>query len=332
MMKKRFLTLILAAVLTLSACGTTEKNEETTTAPEVTEADRPVNHVVEGDTEGLTPAVWQVTDPESGNSIKMMGTIHIVPDTEAIVPQYVMDVYNESDGIAIEYDVSKVQTDMVVQIQYLSYFIPKDGSLITDHLTAENYEGAKAYLTELGFYNEMLDSYNAQYWESLLTSASIMSLEGMKESGVDTYFTDLAKADGKEVRDIEELEDQMNALTATTDDMCNYSIAEFLKLDKAEFEADFMELYNLWATGDVEGYLAADAESMEGYPEELMADYQVYSDLMLTQRNIGMAEKAAEYIENGDNIFYMVGFAHFCGEGSVIDLLAEQGYTVERIY
>ncbi len=329
-MKKRSLALILAAMLALTSCGKTQ--EETTTTTPAEDVPAVADRVVEGDASGLTPAVWQVTDPESGNSIKMMGTIHIVPDTAAIVPQYVMDIYNDSDAIAVEYDVSKVNTDMVVQIQYMSYFVLNDGTTIKDHLTPENYEGAKALLTELGYYNEAFDSYNASYWESLLTSASVMSLEGMKQSGVDQYFIGIAKEDGKEVRDIEELEDQMLALTACTDELTNYNVSEMLELSSEEFEESFMELYNMWATGDVEGFEAADAEGMAEFPEELKADYEVYNNLMLTQRNMGMAEEAAEYIRNGDNIFYMVGFAHFCGDGSVVDLLEEQGFTVERIY
>ena len=353
-MKKRILTLILAAMLTLSACGTTEQPEATTTTPaetttaaettaddttspaETTEAEEEksfiTNRVIEGDTTGLTPAVWQVTDPESGNSLKMMGTIHLIPETSSPVPQYVMDIYNESDGIAVEYDISRVQLDMVVQIKYLSYFVLNDGTLITDHLTPENYEGVKARLTEYGMYNEAFDAYSANYWESLLTSARVLNIEGMQDTGIDSYFIGIAKEDGKEVRDIEELETQMNALTASTDEMLNYSISEMLSITDEEFEEDFMELYNMWATGDVDGYVEMDNEGMDEYPEELLEDYEHYNDLMMVQRNIGMAEKAAEYIENGDNIFYMVGFAHFCGDGSVIDLLEEQGYTVERIH
>ena len=45
-----------------------------------------------------------------------------------------------------------------------------------------------------------------------------------------------------------------------------------------------------------------------------------------------MAERAKEFLKNGDNLFYMVGFAHFSGEGSVIDLLEKDGYGVERLY
>lgn len=326
--KKSMAAFLLAGIMTISAC-TAKEEEQTTTAP--VEA-APAERVVEGNTEGLTPAVWQVTDPESGNSIKMMGTIHIIPETNAPVPQYVMDIYNESDGIAVEYDVTKVQTDMVVQLTYLSYFVLDDGTLITDHLTPENYEKAKAKLTELNLYNEAFDSYNAAYWESLLTSGMIMNVDGMSSSGIDQYFLTLAKEDGKYVWDIEELEDQMNALTASTDGLSNYNISEMLSLSAEEYESDFMELYNMWATGDVDGFEATDSESVSELPAELEADYANYENLMLTVRNEGMAEKAAEYIENGDNVFYMVGFAHFCGDGSVIDLLAEQGYTVERIH
>lgn len=358
-MKKRILALILAGMVALSSCGnkstettTTEATtttavsieaDETTSAPETAEGeaeetDAPeteettqAEDTAEGEN-APSPAVWLVTDPESGNSLKMMGTIHIVPESDKLVPDYVMDIYNESDGVAVEYDVSKVQTDMVVQLKYLSYFILNDGTLITDHISPEAYEGAKAYLTEIGYYNESFDSYNAAYWESLLTSASVMEIEGMKETGIDSYFIGLSKQDGKKVLNIETLETQMNAITASTDRLSDFNILEFLKLDKAEFEESFMELYNIWAAGDVEGYLSLEGEGMDEYPEEILADYEVYNEAMLTTRNIGMAETAKEYLKNGENVFYMVGFAHFCGEGSVIDLLEKDGYTVERIH
>jgi len=93
-----------------------------------------------------------------------------------------------------------------------------------------------------------------------------------------------------------------------------------------------MSLYNTWATGDIEGYAEVEASSDGEIPEEIKADYELYNKMLLDDRNIGMADAAEEYIKNGDNIFYMVGFAHFCGDGSVIDLLEERGYTVERIH
>lgn len=359
-MKKRLTALIIAAGL-LCSCGTNTAEQTTTTAETTTAATEAVtteatetttaaadteaaeaeeakpaviitDHVVEGNSEGLNPAVWQVTDPESGNSLKMMGTIHIIPDGTSVIPQYVMDIYNESAGVAVEYDISKIETDMVVQILYLSYFMLTDGTLITDHLSPETYEAAKAYLTEIGLYNEAYDSYNAAFWSSLISSGAIMNIEGMKESGVDSYFIDLAKADGKEVRSIEALETQMDAITFTTDELCEYDINAMLELSGEEMEESFMELYNMWAAGDVEGIAETDSEAADEYPEDIAADYEAYNQKLLYDRNVGMADAAEEYIKNGDNIFYMVGFAHYAGDGSVIDLLEERGYTVERLY
>lgn len=351
-MKKRLTALIIAAGL-LCSCGTnaqqtTTPAETTTTAPEATtteavteiavetEEAKPAviitDHVVEGNSEGLTPAVWKVTDPESGNSIKMMGTIHIIPDGTSVVPQYIMDIYNESAGVAVEYDVSKIQTDLVVQIMYLSYFMLENGETITDRLSPETYEAAKAYLTENGLYTEAYDTYNPAFWESLISSGMILNIEGMKESGVDQYFIDLAKADGKEVRSIETLEIQMGAITSMSDELCEYNITEILSYSAGEMEEEFMELYTMWATGDDEGLAESESEADEDYPEGILEAYEVYNQKLLYDRNYGMADKAAEYIENGDNILYMVGFAHMCGDESVPDLLEEKGYTVERIY
>jgi len=363
-MKKRLTALIIAAGLlcscstntqqqtttaaeTTTTAATTAADAETTTIAETTteaaaevsvetEAAKPAviitDHVVEGNSEGLTPAVWQATDPESGNTLKMMGTIHIIPDGTSVVPQYAMDIYNESAGVAVEYDISKIQNDLVIQIMYLSYFMLNEGELITDHLTPETYEAAKAYLTEKGLYTEAYDAYSPSFWESLITSGMIMSIEGMKESGVDSYFIELAKADGKEVRSIEALETQMDAITFMTDELCEYNISEALSLEADEMEESFMELYDTWATGDVDALTETEEESLDEYPEDIRADYEAYNQKLLYDRNVGMADKAAEYIENGDNIFYMVGFAHMCGEDSVPDLLEEMGYTVERIY
>lgn len=350
-MKKRLLALILTAALTLSSCGNNQQAETTTTTAAATtttvgtaevttaatSADATTSTEAEKEIperatkEDITPALWKVTDPESGNSLNMMGTIHIVPKSDGVVPQYIMDVYNSSDGVAVEYDVSKIQTDMVVQIMYLSSFVLSDGTTIQDHLTPETYEKAKAHLTEIGLYNESFEGYNAAYWESLVTSGTILNLDGMSESGIDAYFIGLAKEDGKEVRSIETLDTQMNVLTSISDAYCDYSINEMLNYTVDEFSEMFMELYDAWAMGDVDAIVEADAESLEELPEEIRAEYEEYNNKLLNERNIGMADKAEEYIKNGDNVFYMVGLAHFGGDGSVIDLLEERGYTVERI-
>lgn len=280
----------------------------------------------------LTPAVWKVTDPESGNSMHMMGTIHIIPDREPVVPDYVTAIYEASDGIAVEYDTTKVNADFVVQLQYISYFVLSDGTTIDEHLSADVLERAREKLRSIGYDPDQFIGYNAAYWESLLSSGLMISIDGMRQSGIDVSFIMKAKQDGKEVRSIEALETQLSVLTMLSDEYYEWSIGELLEMDSEELEDSFRELYAAWAAGDTTLFDETEEEEAEEVPFKFAEEYAAYTEALLQNRNVGMAEKAAEYIGNGDNLLYMVGFGHFCGEGNVLELLEEKGFTVERIY
>ncbi len=341
--KNKALTLLLTAALLLTA-GCSNEKAETTSAEATTvinESDEADNTSAEANTpaddSGLTPAVWKVTDPESGSSLYMMGTIHIIPESEQVVPQYVLDIYEQSDGVAVEYDVTRLNGDMVAAFKYLSYFVIDDGTTITDHISEETYERAKEYLTGAGMYQEGIEAYNASYWSSMVSNSVLLSIDGLDTDGIDTYFVGMAKADGKEVRDIERLETQMEVITCLSDGYNEWSINSILdeisvEGYEIELEEEYMTLYNAWATGDTAAFEdISEAEDSE-VPDEFAEEYAEYNRRLLPERNVGMADAAEQYIKNGDNIFYMVGFAHFCGEGSVIDLLGQRGYTVEKVY
>ena len=279
-----------------------------------------------------TPALWRVTDNDTGNSLYMMGTIHITLDSTFPLPDYIMEVYEGSDGIAVEYDIRKIESDFLVQIKYLSAFALNDGTTIKDHLSPETYEKAKKFLTDCGIYNEAYEAYNASYWESLITNAAFMKVDGVDtQTGIDKYFMNLATKDGKKVVDIEQLSDQTDALTAMSDRLVESIISDSIDEIDSIPEA-LCGLYEAWAKGDIEGMEELNELEKAEISEEFKEDYEVYNYFLEEKRNIGMAQRAKEFLKNGDNLFYMVGFAHFSGEGSVIDLLEKDGYTVERLY
>lgn len=339
-MKNKALTLFLTTALLLTAGCSGEKTEATTTTAAettTTAATENTEKTENPDNSGLTPAVWKVTDPESGNSLYMMGTIHIIPQSEQVVPQYVLDIYEQSDGVAVEYDVTRLSGDMVAAFKYLSYFVIEDGTTITDHLSEETYERAKDYLTEAGLYQEGMESYNASYWASMVSNAALLSIDGLDSDGIDTYFIGMAKEDGKEVRDIERLETQMEAITCLSDGYNEWtinSVLDEISVDGYEIalEEEYMALYNAWASGDTAAFDGISETEDSEVPAEFSEEYAEYNRRLLPERNVGMADAAEQYIKSGDNIFYMVGFGHFCGEDSVIDLLAQRGYVVEQAY
>lgn len=308
-----------------SSSEVTSATEEETTGSDSAD----INDYI--DEETPQPALWKVTDPDSGSELYMMGTIHIISENTFPLPDYIMDVYNNCDGVAVEYDISSLQSDFTQYQDYLMQMVYMDGTTIKDHISAETYEKASDALSQFTSMASAFDAYMPGMWLSLIESYSLMSIDNMSADGVDSQFISLAQQDGKEVVSIETLETQTNALTGLSDELADYMLAEAVDdaADPESLAQAFADQYNAWASGDVDA-LAEESEEDE-LPDELLDDYADYMDIMLYDRNEGMAQKASEYLKNGDNYFFMVGSMHFAGDRGVDDLLEDMGYTVEKI-
>ena len=182
-------------------------------------------------------------------------------------------------------------------------------------------------------YSSLLDVYKPGFWVNQIESMAMLSFENLSENGVDSQFLDMAAEDGKEIVSIETLDIQAQALVGYSDEYADYCLRQLPEdLENLEETAQSLgQLYDMWATGDMEG-LDKLSNDTEGIPEYLLDDAEAYYDIMLYNRNEGMADKAAEFIENGKNYFFMVGVLHFAGDRGVTALLEDMGYTVERLY
>ena len=278
-----------------------------------------------------TPALWKTSDPSTGNTLYMMGTVHMADPKLLTFPEYILDVYESCEGIAVEYDTEQLMADASAMQSFVADMMYLDGTTIADHISAETYEKARTFLSDNGMYSSYYDMLMPGFWVDLVGVSSLLKIEGITSSGVETYFTEKCAEDGKAVVSIEELEAQKNALIGYSDALADYELS--CAVDEAEDTAamaeSFAALYDCWASGDID---ALAEYSVEEVPAELEADYADYQELILYSRNRKMAEKAAEYLAEGKNYFFMAGSLHFAGEEGVDDLLAGMGYTVERIH
>ena len=315
----------------------TEAAAETTTEVTVTE-----NETQEADDDGkdisdyvtvkeTTPAMYKVTDPETGNELYMLGTMHMVLEDTFPMPSYIMDVYNNCDGIAVELDINSIMSDMQQLQDFYGKLVYTDGTTVKDHLSEETYEKMKEYLTKYNAYNPMLESYVAGFWANQVESISILSTGDLDTEGVDSKFISMANEDGKKVVNIETVDIQSQLFLGGSDELFDYKIADILNKteDSEAYTKEFAEFYDNWASGDIDKLDEEDDE--DDVPEDLKDDYEEYMDAILYDRNDGMAAKAEEFLKNGDNYFFMVGAAHFAGDKGVDDILKEKGYTVERV-
>ena len=333
-MKRLFALILLLSLLCLWGCGKpAEQTAPTTEATQVTassdvpqtteETEAPVPSTTEEVTgETCTPALYKVTG-ENDAVLYLFGSIHATDYRAYPLPDYVMQAYEESDYLAVECDI----TDYAAQGEMAAKMLESDGTTIADHIGQETYEAAKTFLTEQGQYYSLLDNVSPAVWMSLLENI-IVEMSGLDAmDGIDLFFLCLAAEENKEIREVESLEFQYDLLTGFSDELMSLIIGDLVEYSQ-EAADDNMALYEVWLAGDE----AAFAElSEEEVPEEEAGLYVEYTTKLLTERNISMADTTEDYLVQGGTGFFVVGAAHIIGEGACAELLAQRGYSVERI-
>ncbi len=326
----------VTSIASESAITTTETTETTTVNNEGSSVN--INTYITE--QKAYPPMWKVTD-KSGNSIYMLGTMHLATDYTFPLPDEVYDVYNESDGVAVEYDIKSLQSNLGEAMKLTKPLMYTDGTTIKDHISEEAYNIGKEKIKNYGMWSETLNYLKPSYWLDIMQSMSVTSIQGISEDGIDMTFINKAYEDNKPVISIETLETQGELLGMYSDAMVEFILLnDSESLDCTEETVKQMaELYNAWASGDLDktlelaGYdeTTVDLSDTKDIPDELLKEASEYDKILLDDRNKVMVDRAEEFMRNGDNYFYMVGTLHYLGENGIISLLENDGYTVERV-
>ena len=282
--------------------------------------------------EEITPLMYEITKEGSDNKIYLFGSMHSVNLDEFDFPDYVINAYNNSDYLAVEFDILKALEDPNVVQNELKNMTYQDGSTIKDHISEETYKKLVEKMEEKYIYNSAFDLYSAYFFESLLSSLVLEDAGISSDDGVDTYFLQKAKDENKKILEVESYELQSNILTNFSDRLYELMLLSYLDYYDDQVEG-IKELYQIWKNGDPKELikLVEDDEDTEGYSLEDIKLYEEYNKALTTDRNIGMTDKLIDYFENNKKVFFMVGAAHLIGDDGIANLLINEGYTVTQI-
>lgn len=331
----------LAATLLLGGCANGTSSDETqnsaatadsagsffsaadTTAADTTSA--------EGD---ISPMMWKITGSQ-GNTLYLFGTIHAGDERNDAVMTYLQDELDSVDSLAVEFDVEAFEADTAQQAKIAMMMMYTDGTTAKDHIRADLYEKCVDYLTENNNYSPTYDYLVSGYWIMLLEQTAIGNSDLQTDNAIDTKLIDYAKAHGKSVLDIESAESQFKMTKDFPDKLIEMQIESFFEGGEEEFSQGINEMYQKWLSGDEEALseleYGTDEEEYGKLTDEEKKLLEDYNKAMLTDRNIGMAEKADEYLKSGKSVFFAVGTGHMVSDKGVVQLMKDKGYTVERV-
>lgn len=336
---KKFLlwSIILALCFSFVACGETERPEtgptEETTLPIPTEPTGETKPEKESEetSSSVSPLLYKVADSD-GNTLWLFGSIHVGREEFYPLPEYVTAAYEGADVLAVEFDVIAFEKDITTVMELAPRMLYTDGTTIRDHIPQELYEKAVEILKEQDAYMSQMDYMLPVIWSNDMDAKTVQMLGCDSDLGIDMYFLKRAKKEKKEILSIESGKFQLEMLIGYSEPLQIKLLEDSVAMyeDQERAREDLNTLMDLWASGNEAAFSQYLTESDEMTPEEATL-YEEYNYAMIVSRNQTMTDYAESALKSGEEVFICVGAAHIVGDGAMAQLLAQRGYTVERI-
>lgn len=265
-----------------------------------------------------TTSLWKVTGDDSGPSIYLAGSIHILSEDDHPLHPAFEAAYRAVDDLVLEIATNEDPGSDTLALEKGMY---GKGRKISDDLSPQMYAELGKYLKGVGLPPTAMDGFRPWMASMTISITEIMKMGGRPELGVDTFFEERAVKDGKTVRGLETTEFQIGLFAKLNKEEQEKMLGSTLK-DMATVETDFPKMVKAWREGDDATVEKMIDDSMSGSPQ--------FRKELLDNRNENWAKKIKEYIKGDKDIMVIVGAAHLVGEKGLIELLKVSGLRVER--
>ncbi len=266
------------------------------------------------DSQVLQPAMWKLTGGKS--TIYILGSLHALPEkftwrTPAV------------DKAIASADVFLFETNIDFATAELHYFIDRQGYLprgqtLRQRLSPVALEQYSALITDRRLDKNVLDYLRpgVALWVINLTGGA--KTDTRLVPGVDAELLRYAKGHAKQVGYLETLQSQFEMIAqlggGAQTKMLEKSLAEMSKA-----ENKYPALLAAWSEGDLPKLMSADDED----PEQKV--------LLLDNRNKAWLPKIEALLTTSKTYLITVGAAHLAGKNSVIDLMCQKHWKLQRV-
>ncbi|MFS0751669.1 TraB/GumN family protein [Oceanobacillus sp. 1P07AA] len=269
--------------------------------------------------------LWRIVHNET--TLYVQGIIHLGHEDFYPLATEIEKAYDSADVILPEINVIKPEVNEE-EINKLALF--RKGMTLDEVLSVKYIQKLSDIFYAQGLSLKKFNKYQPWYIESLLGAFVREKSEVAPEYGVDLYFLKRASNDGKEIIELETVEDQYNVFSGYSIDtqvqMLEHTIQTY------EQQADWINQlgYN-WIHSNSNSGKEALIKIVSNDLERADGEYQKE---MNDTRNMNMVNKLDKLLQSnsGKTYFVIVGCGHTVIKPSLPSELEEKGYNVERVY
>jgi len=258
-------------------------------------------------------SLWELRGKH--NTVYILGSIHVLRPSDYPLSPAVLDAYSSANSIYMEVNLQEIDPQQMQSELLASALLPA-GQSLPSILGKQRYDRAGALAHDVGVQLSTFDQFAPWFAAEAISVLQLTQLGFQPESGVEMYFLERARSDGKPVAGLETVHDQIALFDAMSmDSQADYLLTSLEQARDLPKEVDAM--VRAWQRGDTEWF-----ESQ--LKTELGRDPKLYQSLLVA-RNRKWVPKIEALLNDDRNYLVIVGTGHLVGPGSVLSLLKKDG-------
>ena len=263
--------------------------------------------------DGALHSLWELHGKH--NTVYILGSIHVLRPGDYPLAPAVLDAYSSAKSLLMEVNLEEIDSQ-AIQSELLASALLPAGQSLPAILGKQRYDHAGALAREVGVELAAFDQFAPWFAAEAISQLQLMQLGFQPQSGVEMYFLERARSDGKKVAGLETVHDQISLFEALSmDAQAEYLLSSLEQARDLPKEVDAM--VQAWRRGDT-GWFEQQLKT------ELGRDPQLYQSVLVA-RNRKWVPKIEALLNDDKNYLVIVGTGHLVGQGSVIDLLKKDG-------
>ena len=256
-------------------------------------------------------------------TVYLAGSVHILKQGLYPLAKPYQEAFDASQTLVLEIDISAL-TPQELQAKSMQYATLAGPSGLSEILPMPMYQRFAAAAADYGLPLPQLERFKPAFLTQQLSVLAMLALGYDPEQGVEKHF--MQQLGGREVLELESIDFQLDLLLNQPLET-QLAILEDTLNQLSELEVLTADLMTAWLSGDDPAF-ARLFELQSGSSDAVKA----FMEALMDERNVGMADKIAGYLQTPGSYFVLVGSGHFVGNDNVIELLKHKGLEGTRIY
>ena len=263
--------------------------------------------------------LWKIEG--TANQIYLLGSIHFLRAEDYPLPKPITDAVAGADVVVMEMDLSRLDPDQM-QAVFTRMAVDTRGRSLEQLLGAQSYRKAQDLAAEINIDLETMQQFEPWYAALLVTQLHLMSLGFDGSYGVETQLLLQALQQGKELRGLETLEEQLGTLDSLPLGAQKKFFIQTLE-EAAATDDKLDRLVAAWRTGDSNAL-------RRDLIDQLRDQSELYRKIIV-QRNRNWTNSIVEFTEDSKDYLVVIGAMHLVGDDSVIRMLEDAGFSARQI-